>query len=167
MFGTFGFSYIGLIFLCCLSIPNILWAAFFRSTDGALQREYRGLLVLERVGQVGTTVCLLIFVDYTPRGFNLHLFWLLLAALLMIIYLLCWVRYFRGPHIAYDFYRPFWCIPLPLATLPVAAALCLAIYGRVGALAICVIMLGIGHIGIHAQHWLAIKKRNAASTTKT
>ena len=51
-----------------------------------------------------------------------------------------------------DFYRGFCGMPLALATYPVFAFLLLGIYG--GNILMCLgsIILGVGHIGIHAQH---------------
>ena len=43
-------------------------------------------------------------------------------------------------------------IPVAGATLPVAAALLIAVYGGNLFLLIAAIILGIGHIGIHWQH---------------
>ncbi len=51
-----------------------------------------------------------------------------------------------------DFYRSLLGIPVAGATLPVLAFLLLAIYGRNILLGIAVIILGIGHIGIHLMH---------------
>jgi hypothetical protein len=56
-----------------------------------------------------------------------------------------------------NFYRSFCGIPVPGASLPVIAFLLLGIYGKVIWLIVSVIVLGIGHIGIHIQHLKAIK----------
>lgn len=51
-----------------------------------------------------------------------------------------------------DFYSSFCGVPVAGATLPVAAFFLLGIYGRVIWLVISLVILGIGHIGIHLQH---------------
>ena len=51
-----------------------------------------------------------------------------------------------------DFYSGILGIPLAGATLPVAAFMLLAVYGKSIPLAVCVVILGIGHIGIHFRH---------------
>jgi pimeloyl-ACP methyl ester carboxylesterase len=51
-----------------------------------------------------------------------------------------------------DFYRGFLGIPVAGATLPVCAFFLLGIYGSNAFLLIAVVILGIGHIGIHLQH---------------
>ena len=51
-----------------------------------------------------------------------------------------------------DFYRSILGIPVAGATLPVIAFMLLAVYGRNIALGASVLILGIGHIGIHLMH---------------
>lgn len=157
MFGTFGFSYMGLLFLCCLFIPNILYAHNL-PVDPLKIHENRVLLVLERAGQVLCTALVLLFSSLNPHGFDVWSVWLFAAVLCMIEYLLCWGRYFLGSHTSADFYRPFLGVPLPLAVLPVTAFLLLAVYGKVLWLFIAAVILGVGHIGITAQHWQALQR---------
>ena len=66
MLGHLGFSYTGLIFLLLLFIPNIIWTR--KKPQGYIsENENKVLLILERIGQALTTICVLIFND-----FNLH-----------------------------------------------------------------------------------------------
>ena len=51
-----------------------------------------------------------------------------------------------------DFYSSFCGIPVAGATLPVIAFFLLGIYGSNVFLLVSVLILGIGHIGIHLQH---------------
>ena len=51
-----------------------------------------------------------------------------------------------------DFYSSFLGIPVAGATLPIIAFLFLGIYGKNPFLILSVIILGIGHIGIHWNH---------------
>ncbi|KPU45278.1 hypothetical protein OXPF_11710 [Oxobacter pfennigii] len=158
MFGTLGFSYTGLIFLCCLFIPNIIYG-FNLPKDYLKIEENKIFLTFERIGQLFCTVFLLIFDDFNIHNFNLWTMWLGIAFVLMALYLICWGRYFIGKHVSIDFYRPFFGIPLPLAVLPVTAVFLLSVYGKVIWLGIAAVILGIGHIGITAQNWEAIKNQ--------
>ncbi len=157
MFGTFGFSYTGIFFLCCLFIPNILYG-LHPPIDPIQTNENKILVVLERTGQVLCTTLVLMFDNFNIHGINLWTVWLGIAFLLMLLYLVCWGRYFFGKHVTVDFFRPFLGIPLPLAVLPVAAIFLVAVYGKVIWLGIAAVLLGIGHIGITAQNWTAVKK---------
>lgn len=151
MLGHIGFSYVGLIYLLMLFIPNILWTKNKPNGYDA-SGENRTLLTFERIGQISTTCCALMFSDYNINSISVWSLWLFASLALMIFYEMCWVRYFSGRHTVRDFYRSFLGIPVPLATLPVAAFLLLGVYGKVIWLIFSIIVLGIGHIGIHIQH---------------
>ncbi|MDR0913913.1 MAG: hypothetical protein LBM65_01925 [Oscillospiraceae bacterium] len=149
--GEFGFSYIGLIYLLMLQIPNIIWAK--NKPEGYTSaNENKVLLVFERTGQVLTVATVLCFSNTNPHGWDTWLLWLAASAVLMLAYELYWVRYFCNGHTLKDFYRPFLGVPLPGATLPVAAFILLGIYGKLLWLILAAGILGIGHIGIHLQH---------------
>lgn len=149
--GHIGFSYVGLIFLFMLFLPNIIWARN-KPQGYTAAGENRTLLVFERVGEVLTTVCALMFDDLNPHGWTAWTWWLVAAFALMVMYELWWIRYFRSERKLSDFYSGFLGIPLAGATLPVAAFFLLGVYGRVVWLMASAVILGVGHIGIHAQH---------------
>lgn len=151
MFGNFGFSYIGLLFLLMLFIPNIMWSK--RKPQGyTSENENKILLFFERLGEVLTCCCSLVFSDFNLHKWTLWSLWLIAAFLFMIMYEAWWVRYFRSERRLSDFYSSFAGIPLAGATLPVIAFFMLGIYGKVGCMLIAAFILGIGHIGIHIQH---------------
>ena len=150
--GNFGFSYVGLIYLLMLFIPNIIWTKHQPAGYG-FQNEKPVLVLFERIGQVCVTCCALIFSDFNPTELSMWIIWLGVSFIFMIVYEMYWIRYFRGEHTMQDFYRSFCGIPVPGASLPVAAFLLLGIYGKVIWMIISIVILGIGHIGIHIQHW--------------
>ena len=151
MLGHLGFSYIGLIFLLMLFIPNMIWTR--KKPQGYMpENENKVLLFFERIGQALTTVCVLIFDDFNLHGWSNWSWWLIAAFMLMTMYELWWVRYFRSERKLSDFYSSFFGVPLAGSTLPVISFFLIGIYGRVIWLLIAVMILGIGHIGIHMQH---------------
>jgi AraC-like DNA-binding protein len=149
-------SYIGLIFLCCLFIPNIFYG-LYPPIDYFKIKENKILSFMERIGQVLCTILVIIFDDFNIHKISFWTIWLGIAFILMVLYLLCWVRYFLGNHLSKDFYRPFLGIPVPLAVLPVIAVFLLSVYGKVILLGIAAIILGIGHIGITTHNWNELK----------
>lgn len=151
MLGHFGFSYIGFVYLLMLFIPNIIWTRR-QPTDYSNSNENKLLLLFERIGQILVTCCVLIFSDLNPSSFSLWLLWLVASFLFMIAYEIYWVRYFTGEHTLKNFYRSLFGVPVPGATLPIIAFLLLGVYGKVIWLILSVIILAIGHIGIHLQH---------------
>ena len=156
MFGTFGFSYVGLVYLLILWIPNVIWAKR-RMSNYDPKIESKVLLVFERTGQVLCTGAILLFSNYNPQSLEPWLAWFVASGILMILYVVFWIRYFHSEMSSEDFYRPLIGIPVPGALLPVLAFLLLGIYGKVIWLILAALILGIGHVGIHLQHLKAMK----------
>ncbi len=149
----FGFSYIGLIFLIMLFVPNFFWTKNQpKGYDEYVKNENKALLVLERTGEVAVTCLVLIFSDFNPQGFSVWLLWLVAAFACMILYELYWIRYFRSKKTMNDFYSSYLGVPVAGATLPVFSVLLLSIYGKNPILFATGIVLGVGHIGIHLMH---------------
>ena len=149
----FGFSLVGLIFLIMLFVPNAIWTKFQpHDYEKYSKDENRVLLIFERTGQVLVTCFSLL----TDIRFSWSLI-LGIAFLLMILYELYWVRYFKSNHTMKDMFSSFLAIPLAGATLPVLAFLLLGIYAGNIFLIVSALILGIGHIGIHYNHREALK----------
>lgn len=149
--GHLGFSYIGLIYLLMLTIPNLIWTRK-QPQNYDSHNENRVLLYFERIGQVLVTCTVLIFSDFNINTFSSWSIWLIISFILMIMYECWWIRYFRSKRTLKDFYSSFLGVPVAGATLPVIAFFLLGVYGKVIWLMVSVIILGIGHIGIHLQH---------------
>ena len=151
MFGHFGFSYTGLLFLLLLFLPNMIWTG--KKPQGyTAEKENKILILFERTGEALTCCCSLVFSDFNFHAWTAWSWWLAAAFILMAMYELWWIRYFQSERKLEDFYSSFLAIPLAGATLPVLAFFMLGIYGRVGCMLIATVILGIGHIGIHMQH---------------
>lgn len=146
----FGFSYVGLIYLVMLYVPNIIWS-FYKPKDYELfvQKENRFLQWLERIGEVAVTILVLIFSDFNIHRISYWSIFLLCSFLFMIFYELYWIRYFKSDRRMCDMYSSFLKIPVAGATLPIIAFLLLGIYGKNIFLILATILLGIGYIGIH------------------
>ena len=78
--------------------------------------------------------------------------WLVVSFILMILYEAFWIRYFRSEKNMADFYSSLAGIRVAGATLPVAAFFLLGVYGRNTPMIVSMVILGIGHIGIHLAH---------------
>lgn len=153
----FGFSYVGLLYLLMLFIPNFLWTKNMpQDYDKYAVNENKVLLCLERVGEVLVCCLVLIFSDYNVHEISLWSLWLLFSLILMFLYECYWVRYFKSEKRLKDFYSSLLGIPVAGATLPVCAFFLLGIYGKNPLLLAAVIVLGIGHIGIHVGHYREI-----------
>ena len=149
----FGFSYVGLVYLVMLMIPNIIWTKNQpKDYEKYALNENRLLLAFERIGEVLVSCFALIFSDFNFKPWSPWTWWLVASFVLMILYEVFWIRYFRSEKTMKDFYSSILGIPVAGATLPVLAFLLLAIYGKNKILGIAVVIPGIGHIGIHLMH---------------
>lgn len=150
---NFGFSYVGLVYLVMLMTPNLIWTKNQpKDYEKYVGNENKVLQALERIGEVLVSGVSLIFSDFNIRPWSNGSWWLVVSFALMVLYEIFWIRYFRSEKTMKDFYSSIFGIPVAGATLPVLAFFLLAIYGRNIILGIAVIILGIGHIGIHLMH---------------
>lgn len=158
MLGHFGFSYIGLIYLLMLFLPNLIWAGH-KPQGYSSAGENRLLVFCERAGEVCVCSAALVFSDFNLKGWSYWSCFLLLSFLLMVLYEAWWIRYFRSERTLRDFYRSFLGIPVAGATLPVLAFFLLGIYGKNLWMMLASLLLGVGHIGIHLQHRAQIERQ--------
>ncbi len=149
----FGFSYVGLAFLLMLMVPNFIWTRKQpKDYDKYVVNENKVLIAMERMGEVAVSCVVLVFSDFNIRAWSAWSWWLIAAFALMVLYEIYWIRYFRSERTMGDFYSSILGIPVAGATLPVLAFALLAVYGKSIILAVAVLILGIGHIGIHLMH---------------
>lgn len=150
---NFGFSYVGLIFLFMLFIPNLFWTQHKpKDYDKYVKNENKMLCIFESVGQVLVTCIVLIFKDFNIKTGSPWIIWLILSFVFMVLYEIYWINYFKSEKTMKDFFSSLLGIPVAGATLPVIAFFLLAVYGKSLPLFIAVVILGVGHIGIHVNH---------------
>lgn len=152
-----GFSYVGLVYLLMLFVPNIFWTRNQpRDYEKYVVNENKVLLCFERVGEILVCCFVLIFSDYNINDISIWSLWLLASFIIMLLYECYWLRYFKSPKTLKDFYSSLLGVPVAGATLPVGAFFLLGVYGKNPFLMIATVILGIGHIGIHAGHYREI-----------
>ncbi|MDE6469715.1 MAG: hypothetical protein K2L19_01660 [Eubacterium sp.] len=150
---SFGFSYIGLIYLLMLFIPNLFWTKNKPAHyDEYVKNENKILRIFENIGQALVTCIVLVFKDFNIKTSSFWIIWLILSFAFMMLYEIYWIKYFKSEKNMSGFYSSLLGIPVAGATLPVIAFFLLGIYGKNFLLLIAVVILGIGHIGIHIGH---------------
>lgn len=148
----FKFSYIGVIFLLMLIIPNIIWSDNKpKDYEKYVENEDKILSILEKIGQVAFVISVF-FLDFNINGGSYRLILLFVAFVLMILYEIYWIRYFKSEKTMKDMYRSVLGIPAAGATLPVLAFLLLGVCCENISFVILTIILGIVHIGIRLNH---------------
>ncbi len=92
----FGFSYVGLIYLLMLFIPNIIWTKNKpKAYDKYVQNENKILQTMERIGE-GLVCSIVLISDFNVRLQSGWSIWLLISFLMMLLYEIYWVRYFKS-----------------------------------------------------------------------
>lgn len=93
----FGFSYVGLIFLLLLMVPNMIWSKNQpKDYRKYVVNENKVLLALERIGEVLVSCVVLIFKDFNINQWSIWVWWLIAAFAMMVLYEVHWIRYFRS-----------------------------------------------------------------------
>ena len=140
-----------------LTVPNLIWTKNRpKDYEKYSEKENKILQIFERCGQFIVTPAALLFSDFNFKGFNFWSAVLAVSFILMVLYEIFWIRYFKSEKTMKDFYRGFMGIPVAGATLPVIAFFLLGVYGGNIIMLVGSIILGIGHIGIHKQHEKAV-----------
>lgn len=154
-----GISIGGIIFLLMLFIPNMIWSK--KQPEGyeeASKRENKVLLALERAGEVMVSLMVLTDRRIDRFVFSPRLGYIIIEFVLMILYELYWIKYFRSSRTLADMYSDYCGFPLAGASLPVFAVFLLGVFACNAFLIAASVILGIGHIGIHAMHKKEIEK---------
>ena len=150
---SFGFSYIGLIWIIMLLVPNILWTRNKPADyEKYAKNENKILIAMERIGEFIVTPAALIFSDFNFKGRNFWSAVIILSFLCLVLYEIFWVRYFRSEKTMKDFCGSVCGIPVAGAVLPVIAFFLLGIYGGNILMIVGSLIFGVGHIGIHLRH---------------
>lgn len=143
----------GLLFLVLLIVPNLIWMRNRPNKyEEYVQNENRILQLFEKIGEIMVSCAVLFFHNCNKDNFSLWSLWLVGACFMMVLYEINWIRYFNSNKSMKDFYSSFLGIPVACASLPVMAFGLLSVYEKNPLLFVSVIILGIGHIGIHISH---------------
>ena len=90
-----------------LMLPNIVWSKNKpKDYDKYVKNENKVLLLFERVGEVSVTCLSLIFSDFNINEISAWTLMLLVAVVLMVLYEVYWIRYFRSAKTMKDYTYP-------------------------------------------------------------
>ncbi|WP_367925120.1 hypothetical protein [uncultured Ruthenibacterium sp.] len=137
-------SLMGALFALGALVPSFLLVFFPpRKRPGQLPTMEGPLTAMEYAGRAGCLlVCCFSGDIFTPH-FGL-LFWCSLV--LLVLYWLMWVRFFKGGRDFRLLYAPVGPIPIPMALLPLCLFWVMALWGRSIGLALVTLVLALGHV---------------------
>lgn len=128
----FGFSYVGLIFLFMLMLPNAIWVRHKpQDYEKYAKRENKTLLAFERIGQVLVSSLVLIFRDFNIGKITLHSAFLFAAFLLMLLMRLGGFVIFAEKRRCKAFIKAYSASPSPAPFCPLPHFSCLAFTGKI------------------------------------
>lgn len=134
----------GLVIVILLLIPNVMFAVKLHSFENKCRN--RTMIILEQLGRYGSMFFMVFSIGLYESGFpskTAFVLWLIITALLLLLYWLFWFLFFRSPHTK---------LPILLAVLPSALFVANGILLRHWLLIICGILFSIGHIYITYQN---------------
>ena len=151
-----GFSIIGLLIAGFIFLPNLLFIIFPpKNVPDGLKDAGIIFTVLERIGQVG---CLVILVISKDNYLNVNIdIWFILMALCVMLYYSLWTRYVIKGHDFMLCFKPLVFLPIPMAIFPVFAYGFAALWGKSINLGIAVVLLAIGHF-VNSWHTYKLTK---------
>jgi hypothetical protein len=140
--------FLSIIIPLALLIPNILFFKFkpahvSKQKDRHLQHE-KTFTVFERIGQMGIFIIPIFYrIDIRPTLNRISLFPMIFS---LLVYYVCWIRYFVKERDFTLLFKPLWGIPIPMAVFPIIYMLFASkILGSV-LLLLATLLLSIGHI---------------------
>ncbi|OCL26276.1 hypothetical protein U472_09705 [Orenia metallireducens] len=138
------FSYIGLIMVTVVLLPNLLFVIFPpKNIPNGLQDVHLFFTIIERIGIIAFIVILLTS-NVSFINLNINLF-LLLMILCIVVYYSLWLRYvLKGQDFSLLF-TPLLFIPIPMAIFPVSYFLFASFWINSIYLAITTLIFAIGH----------------------
>lgn len=144
----------GIITLAVL-LPNLLMLLLRPVGVPPRPEKKDGLMkfmeVIERTGQAGSF--LIPFFYPLPALREASVDALVVMALALLFYYVCWARYALKGHRFVLLYAPMFGVPLPMAVSPVVYFAAAAIFLRAMPLAIAVGLLAIGHLYVSYCEW--------------
>jgi hypothetical protein len=116
----------------------------------------RIMQIVERMGQVSAfTIPFFYFVHITNVAHGATV--LVLMAVLLIVYYVCWIRYAVKREYRY-FFAPFALVPIPMAVMPVLYFFCAAYVLGSGYMVAGALVLAIGHLYVTLKQYAKVKE---------
>jgi hypothetical protein len=142
--------FLSMIIPLALLIPNLLFLKL-KPTDvseklDTYMQHQKMLIVFERIGQMGIFIIPIFYrIDIRPTLNRISLFPMVFS---LLVYYVCWIRYFIKERDCALLFKPLWGIPIPMAVFPIVYMLFAAqILGSI-LLLLATLLLAIGHLPI-------------------
>lgn len=156
-----GFHILGLAVSLVILLPNLFFFLYPpRNMQKGLAKEPVALTMIENIGRIGCFLYPLFFGADIAASLPHSAMYLMLACVLL--YYVCWIRFFLGRREFSLLFRPLWWIPIPMAVFPAVYFLSLAVLVRSLLMGVAAICFTLGHIPISYMTWKQVKIKGGA-----
>lgn len=148
-----GFHFISVVFLSVILLPNLLFYVFKPKDIPTIKKEPIVLTIIENIGRITSFIIPLIYgKQISNQDFN---YLTIIMLIFILVYYICWVRYFIKGRKFSLLFNPLWHIPIPMAIFPLLYFLFMSIWIQSLILGIAVVIFAIGHLSIS---WITYKQ---------
>ena len=140
-----GLSLLGVIVVGIILLPNIFFFIIKPNKLPKVQPKVNFLAsLLENIGRIGCLVLPLIFgLDVERSPFNIFTAIMIFA---VIMYYICWIRYFFKGRTYSLLFKPLGLIPIPLAVFPAIYFIALSFWIQSPILGVLAVIFTIAHL---------------------
>lgn len=140
-----GIHFKGILVVLLLLLPNICFSIF--PPKNAPQNSKSVPVAFTIIEQIGRIACLIVPIVFGKKIAEQKFSYLvILMAVCLLIYYICWILYFANGRKYSDLFKPIGFIPIPMAVFPLMYLILLGIWIKSPFFIVSAILFSIGHI---------------------
>ena len=139
-----GLQFKGILISLLILLPNIIYLCFpARNVPHPSSEPSMLFTVIEQIGRIGCFVLPILFGEKIAR--QKFSFLVILMGICLLLYYLCWIRYFITGRNFSCMFKPLWMILIPMAVFPILYFLLLGIWTQSALFLAAAVLFAIGH----------------------
>ena len=152
-----GIHFKGILVVLLLLLPNIFFCIFPpQNAPQNLNSVPVVFTIMEQIGRIACFVVPIVFGKKIAEQNNSYL--VILMAICLLIYYICWILYFANGREYFDLFKPIGLIPIPMAIFPLMYFILLGIWIKSPFFIAPAILFSIGHIVVSWNTYIQLLK---------